>query len=201
MDKYAASDAGLPQSDKEWDDFFRANHWRGSENEGDDVSTAGDYAADPSGRSAPEPYKAPSRDTGDRDQTVCYDCASYMANGEGDPDHERRFDQGMRDLARRGISGHNLTFNDQDEEGNRVPPTGDRCFVCGQDVDPGAESFHSVHGSPGVRMHLFQPGDRGHYNPDRPSPNLGDARRSALGPTTSRVAGAVSRASDNIWSQ
>ncbi len=133
----------------------------------------------PSGHS----YQPTLRNTSRRDQTICHDCASYMANGEGDPEHEGRFEQGAHSLAARGINLNNLAFNDTDEEGNHIRPSGDSCFICGQDVDPDAESFHSPYGSPGSRMHLFQPGDPGYHDFGR----------------VSRVVGAVSRASDTIW--
>lgn len=107
------------------------------------------------------------RDLSSRDQTVCHDCAAYMANGEGNPDHERRFEQGMMDLQGQGIHPHNLTLNDIDEEGNRIPPLDENCLVCGAEVDPDLDNFYGNRGrgTIGVRTHLFQPGDRGYYEP------------------------------------
>jgi hypothetical protein len=175
----AATPAGLPQTDKEWDDFFRANDWRGSEHVDDEHPTAGNYGAkpgeDPESQMQREKDRAslfprPSRDLTDRDQTVCHDCAAYMANGEGDPEHEHRFENGMRELQSAGIHpGYNLTLNDQDEEGNRIPPSDNKCLVCGQRVDPEMDNFYGDRGEGtiGVRAHLFQPGDPGYHEPGR----------------------------------
>lgn len=171
----AITQAGLPETDKEWEDFFRANDWRGSEHVDDEHPTAGNYGARPGEdpeseaqrrRDAESLHPRPSRDLGEHEQTVCHDCAAYMANGEGDPEHEYRFEHGMRELQNEGIHPHNLTLNDQDEEGNRIPPLHDKCLVCGARVDPELDNFYGDRGEGtiGVRTHLFQPGDRGFYN-------------------------------------
>lgn len=175
FNKVSVTNAGLPETDKEWDDFFRANDWRGNEHVSDEEATAGNYGAHPDDtperqRQRSQRFPRPSRDLTERDQTVCHDCASYMANGEGDPDHEDRFENGMRELQAAGIHpGYNLTLNDIDEEGNRVPPSDDKCLICGQQVDPEMDNFYGNRGEGtiGVRAHLFQPGDRGYHEPGR----------------------------------
>lgn len=107
------------------------------------------------------------RDLSSHEQTVCHDCASFMANGEGDLDHEQRFERGMMDLQGQGVHPHNLTLNDIDEDGDRVPPPDDSCLICGAQVDPEMENFHSSRGEGtiGLRTHLFQPGEPGYHTP------------------------------------
>jgi hypothetical protein len=172
--KVAATSTGLPETDKEWDDFFRANEWRGNEHVDNEHPTAGNYGARPGedpesqrelGKQRASLFPRPARDLTDRDQTVCHDCACYMANGEGNPEHERRFENGMRELQAQGVNPWNLTLDHSDEEGNRVPPSDDKCVLCGQRVDPDMDNFYADRGEGtiGLRAHLFQPGDPGYH--------------------------------------
>ena len=169
----AVTEGGLPETDDEWDKFFRANDWRGGEHVDDEHPTAGNYGAEPGEdpmsvaqrqRDIESLHPRPPRDLSDHEQTVCHDCAAYMANGEGDPDHEYRFEHGMQELQNEGVHPYNLTLNDMDEEGNRTPPSDDKCLVCGARVDPDMDNFYGNRGEGtiGVRAHLFQPGEPGY---------------------------------------
>lgn len=160
MKKHSISPAGIPETDPEWRTWEEAqraiNKHLGEGHEGGrseydpSVWMMGKHApqhekynqgvdpADPEGNEAhsepDERYDGP---------VMCHDCACYLSNGEGDPDHEEKFERGMQ---RFGPSNHPVLNCPEDRECHESG----RCGICGEDINE-----YGMYGPEGHRMAIL----------------------------------------------
>lgn len=156
MKKHSISEAGLPESDVEWRTWEEAqraiNRHMGEDYDG------GHSEYDPSvwmmGKHAPQHEKYHDQGSNHHDfqdrnteeewegPVMCHDCACYNANGEGDPDHEEKYERGMARL-----HPNRPVLACPDDRECRESGT---CDVCGEDIDE-----YGLYGPQGHRMAIL----------------------------------------------